>query len=79
MAKLVCLGTGYELWANTTNDAVNKLDNILSVIEEIRTPESIKKYLHPTWDAKSLSLAMSNGHLRTSWTLLTLIRPRERL
>ncbi len=30
-AKLVCLGTGYELWANTANDAVKKLDNIFSV------------------------------------------------
>ncbi len=29
-AKLVRLGTGYALWANTANDAVDKLDNILS-------------------------------------------------
>ncbi len=28
-AKLVCLGTGYRLWVNTANNAVNKLDNIL--------------------------------------------------
>ncbi len=28
-AKLICLCTGYELWANTANDAVKKLDNIL--------------------------------------------------
>jgi hypothetical protein len=61
MAKLVCLGTGHKLWANTTNDAVDKLDNILSVMEEIRTPESIKKYLDLTRDAKSLPLATSNG------------------
>jgi hypothetical protein len=61
-AKLIRLGTGYELWANTANDAVNKLDNILSVMEEIRTPvESIKKYLNPTWDAKFPPLATSNG------------------
>ncbi len=40
-AKLVCLGTGYELWANTAKNAVKKLDNILSVMEEINTPESI--------------------------------------
>jgi hypothetical protein len=32
-AKLVCLGTGYELWANTANNAVKKLDDILSVME----------------------------------------------
>jgi hypothetical protein len=60
-AKLVCLGTGYELWAITANNAVKKLDNILSVMEEIKTPESIKKYFDPNWDAKSLPLATSNG------------------
>ncbi len=59
-AKLGCLGTGYELWANTTNDAVKKLDNILSVMEEIKTPESIKKHFDPNWDAKFLPLATSN-------------------
>jgi hypothetical protein len=59
--KLICLGPGYERWANTANDAAKKLDNILSVMEEIKTPESIKKYLDPTRDAKSLPLATSNG------------------
>jgi hypothetical protein len=61
MAKLIHLGTGYKLWANTANNAVDKLDDILSVMEEIRTPESIKKYLDLTRDAKSLPLATSNG------------------
>jgi hypothetical protein len=51
----------YELWVNTANNVVKKLDNILSVMEEIKTPKSIKKYLNPTWDAKSLPLATSNG------------------
>ncbi len=60
-AKLVCLGTGYELWANTANDAIKKLDTILSVMEEIKTPESIKKHFDPNWDAKSLPLATSNS------------------
>jgi hypothetical protein len=60
-AKLVCLSTGYELWANTANDAVKKLDDILSVMEEIKTPESIKKHFDPNRDAKSLPLATSNG------------------
>ncbi len=46
-AKLVRLGTGYELWANTANNAVEKLDNILSVMEKIKTPESIKEHFHP--------------------------------
>jgi hypothetical protein len=59
-AKLICLGTGYELWANTANNAVKKLDNILSVMEEIKTPESIKKYFDPNRDAKFLPLATSN-------------------
>jgi hypothetical protein len=59
-AKLVCLGTGYKLWTNIANHAVEKLDDILSVMEEFRTPESIKKYLDRTRDAKSLPLAKSN-------------------
>jgi hypothetical protein len=46
-AKSICLCSGYELWANTANDAVKKLDNILSVMEEIKTPESIKKLFDP--------------------------------
>jgi hypothetical protein len=60
-AKLVHLGTGYELWANTANNAIKKLNNILSVMEEIKTPESIKKHFEPNQDAKSLPLATSNG------------------
>jgi hypothetical protein len=60
-AKLMHLGTGYELWAYTANNAIKRLDDILSVMEEIKTPESIKKYFNPTWDAKSLPLATSNG------------------
>jgi hypothetical protein len=59
--KLVCLCTGYELWANTANDAVKKLDDILSVLEDIKTPESIKKHFDPNWDANSLPLATSNS------------------
>ncbi len=37
-AKLMRLGTVYELWANTANNAIKKLDDILSVMEEITTP-----------------------------------------
>ncbi len=55
------MGTGYELWANTANDAAEKSDDILSVMEEINTPESIKKHFDPNQDAKSLPLATSNG------------------
>jgi hypothetical protein len=60
-AKLVQSGTGYELWANTAKDAIKKADDILSVMEEINTPESIKKHFNPNQDAKSLPLATSNG------------------
>jgi hypothetical protein len=60
-AKLMPLGTGYELLANTANNAVKKLDDILSVMEEIKTPESNKKYFDPNQDAKSLPLATSTG------------------
>jgi hypothetical protein len=54
-----------NLFANTANDAVKKLDDILSVMEEIKTPESIKKHLDPNRDAKSLPLATSNGPFGT--------------
>ncbi len=37
------------------------MDDILSVMEEIKTPESIKKHFDPNRDAKSLPLATSNG------------------
>jgi hypothetical protein len=30
-------------------------------MEEIKTPESMKKYFNPNWDAKSLPLATSNS------------------
>jgi hypothetical protein len=60
-AKLMRLGTGYKLWANTANNATKKLDDIRSVMEEIKTPESIKKYFDPNQDAKSLPLATSNS------------------
>ncbi len=45
MAKLVRLGSGYELWANTAKAAIQYVDDILSVIEEIKALELIKQYL----------------------------------
>ncbi len=63
--KLVYLGTGYELWANTANNAIKKLANILSVMEEIKTLESTMKHFKPNRDAKSLPLATSNGPFGT--------------
>ncbi len=40
---------------------MKKLDGILSVMEEIKTPESIKKHFDPNQDAKSHPLATSNS------------------
>jgi hypothetical protein len=61
IAKIVRLGSGYELWANTAKAAVEYVDDILSVIKEIKAPELIKRYLDPTRNDKSLQLAMANG------------------
>ncbi len=61
MAKLVRLGSGYELWVNTAKAAVECVDDILTVIEEIKAPELMKQYLIPTRNDKSLQLALANG------------------
>jgi hypothetical protein len=61
MAKLVCLGLGYKLWANTAKAAIEYVNDILTIIEEIKVPELIKRYLDPTRNYKSLQLAMANG------------------
>jgi hypothetical protein len=61
MVKLVHLGPGYELWANTAKAAMEYVDNILTVIEEIKAPELIKRYLDPIRNGKSLQLAMANS------------------
>ena len=65
MAKLVRLGSGYELWANTAKAAVDYVDNILTVIDEIKAPELIKQFFDPTRNDKSLQLAMANGPLES--------------
>jgi hypothetical protein len=61
MAKLSCLGSGYELWANMAMGALKYINDILSIIDEIKEPDKIKQYLNPTRDDKSLQLAMANG------------------
>ena len=48
MTKLVHLGLGYELWANTAKAVVEYINDILSVIEEIKAPNLIKPYLDST-------------------------------
>jgi hypothetical protein len=50
-----------KFWANTAKAAVECVDNILTVIEEIKAPELIKQYLDPTRNDKSLQLALANG------------------
>ncbi len=60
MAKFVRLGLGYKLWANTAKAAVECIDDILTVIKEIKAPESIKQYLDPTRKDESLQLTMAN-------------------
>jgi hypothetical protein len=72
-AKLMRLGTRYELWVNTANDAIKKLDSILSVMEESKTHESIKKYFDPNRDGKSLPLATSNG----PFSAMTLVQSED--
>jgi hypothetical protein len=44
-ANLVCLGTEYELWANTANDAIKKLDDILSVMRKSKLWNSSRSTL----------------------------------
>jgi hypothetical protein len=56
MAKLVRLGSGYKLWANTAKAAVDYVDNILTIIDEIKVPELIKQYLDPTSDLNQFSV-----------------------
>ncbi len=60
MAKLVHLGSGYELWANTAKAAVDYVNLILTGMDEILVPELINRYLDPTRNDKSLQLAMAN-------------------
>ncbi len=62
MAKLTCLGFGYELWANIAKEALKQLDDTLTIMEKVNTPERIKKYFDPIWDKdKSLPLATVNS------------------
>jgi hypothetical protein len=66
MAKLTHLECGYELWENIAKDAIKKLDDILTIMKGIKTPEDIKKCFDPTWDAsKSLPLATINSPFST--------------
>ncbi len=62
MAKLTCLGFGYKLWANIYKEALKQLDDTLTIMEKVNTPERIMKCFNPIWDRdKSLPLATVNG------------------
>jgi hypothetical protein len=62
MAKLTCLGFGYELWANIIKEALKQLDDTLAIMKKVNTPERIMKCFNPIWDRdKSLPLATVNG------------------
>jgi hypothetical protein len=64
MAKLTCLGFGYKLWANIAKDALEKLEDILNIVEDVKTIDNIKKYFDPSWDEnKSLLSLLPMVHL----------------
>jgi hypothetical protein len=66
IAKLIHQGFGYELLANIANNALEKLDNILNIMENVKSPDNIKKYFSLSYDEnKSLPLATSNGPFGT--------------
>ncbi len=66
MAKLTRLGFGYKLWANIAKDTLNKLDDIQTVMEDIKTLDNIKKYFNSSWhENKPLPLTTSNGPFGT--------------
>jgi hypothetical protein len=53
MAKLTCLGFGYELWANIIKEALKQLDDTLAIMKKVNTPERIMKYFDPIWDKEN--------------------------
>jgi hypothetical protein len=47
MSKLIRLGSGYELWANTAKNAVEHLDDILSAMDTITTSKKYQEISQP--------------------------------
>jgi hypothetical protein len=43
---------------NITKDAIEKLDDILTIIEDMKTPENIKKYFNLNWEDKNHPLLL---------------------
>jgi hypothetical protein len=48
MAKLTYIGFGHELWVNIAKDALNKLDDVLNIMEDIKPIDNTKKYFNPS-------------------------------
>jgi hypothetical protein len=63
-AKMIKLGTGYDLWARVIDEmlSTDKLDNFLTVADEAKKdPLLICKYFLPSWDPlTSTQLALNN-------------------
>ncbi len=60
------MGVGYELWAETTKDAIDKCNDISTILDKIDDKEKpemeiYKKYLDPNRHDNSLPLSKSNG------------------
>jgi hypothetical protein len=64
-AKMIKLGTGYDLWARVVDKmlSTNKLDNFLTATDEAKKDSSlICKHFLPSWDPlTSMQLASNNG------------------
>jgi hypothetical protein len=64
-AKMIKLGTGYNLWARVVDKSLstNNLDNFLMVTDKVKKdPPLICKYFLPSWDPlTSTQLALNNG------------------
>jgi hypothetical protein len=63
MAKVACLGSGYDTWVTTAKVTTEKLDDINSVLDSvtITTMDNIRTYFDPAQNDKLLKLALSNG------------------
>ena len=66
MLQLARMGVGYELWAETAKDAIDKGDDITSILDKIDDEEKpememYKKYLDPNRHDNSLPLSKYNG------------------
>ena len=76
MFQLASMGVGYELWAETAKDAIDKINDIVAVLDKIDDEEGpemerYKKYLDPNRHDNSLPLTRSNGPFGSMTIVLT--------